>query len=73
VSPSAGNPARLALEPWQLPELVAVVIDPDGETPASLHVPAGSSAMRFGLLEDDLLAGDDQAASLPIPVAPEVC
>lgn len=37
--PTAGAPVELALEPWQLPELLAVVVGVDEEPPPELRLP----------------------------------
>jgi hypothetical protein len=54
---------------WQLPELVGMVIDPNGIAPDSMSAPFGSDAVQFGSAENPV----DLPEALPIPVAPEVC
>ena len=55
---SAAGPASLSLFAWQLPELLAVVVDPEGNLPQDLTLPANP------------FAGSDGVA---IPAVPEVC
>ncbi|HVE86033.1 MAG TPA: putative baseplate assembly protein [Myxococcales bacterium] len=57
---SATIPVELALESWQLPELLAVAVDTDGNVPTS---PLGAGA-----------GGDaDSSLGVAVPVVPEVC
>jgi hypothetical protein len=59
ITPTAVNgSASLTLQSWQLPELLAVVVDADGNLPADLAQPANP------------FAGPEGVA---VPVVPEVC
>jgi hypothetical protein len=58
TAPSARVPASLNLFSWQLPELLAVVVDPEGNVPQDLTVGANP------------FAGPDGVA---VPAVPEVC
>jgi len=55
---SANVPVELALENWQLPELLAVAVSTDGEVPAD---------------PDGGVGGTDPAQGVAVPVVPEVC
>jgi len=55
---SANVPVELALENWQLPELLAVAVSTDGEVPAD---------------PDGGVGGTDSAQGVAVPVVPEVC
>jgi hypothetical protein len=52
-------PVELALESWQLPELLAVAVSTDGEVPAD---PDGGAT-----------APTDPNQGVAVPVVPEVC
>jgi hypothetical protein len=53
-----GAPVELVLRPWQLPELLGVVVDADGSVPTDLHT------------SPDPFAGE---RGIAVPVVPEVC
>ncbi|MDI1476556.1 putative baseplate assembly protein [Polyangium sp. y55x31] len=53
-----GAPVEFVLRPWQLPELLGVVVDADGAVPTDLHA------------SPDPFAGE---RGIAVPVVPEVC
>jgi hypothetical protein len=56
----AGGAQRLALEPWQLPELAAIRLAVDADSP-------------FETIDEPPPGGTGDEAPVPIPVVPEVC
>jgi hypothetical protein len=67
TNPISGMPVEIAFRPWQLPELMAVVVDADGGLPKDLR----GAPDPYGTAD----TGNNTSGTgpVPVPVVPEVC
>ncbi|QDE84165.1 putative baseplate assembly protein [Myxococcus xanthus] len=60
---TATTPVELSIADWQLPELLKVAVNADGEVPTMLH----------GIGDEGSVGVDSSQAGVAVPMVPEVC